>query len=275
MKKLLNKSLIKPLLKNRDSSASKIDFGHAMLLAGNDGKMGASVIASRACLRSGVGLLSVCIPKEERIILQTAVPEVMLCFHEQANVDYKYFTAIGMGSGIGINSDSTKLLKQILKLKSIPMVIDADALNSIAKHKKLFELIPPNSILTPHAREFDRLFGEHKNHEARIKTAIGKAQELNIIIVLKSSKTIVTYGGASFENTTGNVGLAKGGSGDALTGIITSFLAQGYLPEDAARIGVYIHGLAADITLNSQSEESMLITDVIENLGNAFKQIRS
>lgn len=275
MKKILNKSLIKSLLKIRDGKASKIDFGHAILLAGNEGKMGASMIASRACLRSGVGLLTVCIPKEERLILQTAVPEAMLCFHDQKNVDWKNFSAIGMGPGIGINSNSTKLLKQIFKLKNIPMVIDADALNSIAKHRKLLELIPLNSILTPHAREFDRLFGEHKNHEARIKTAIRKAQELHVIIVLKSSKTIVTYGGNSFENASGNVGLAKGGSGDALTGILTSLLAQGYLPEDAARVGVFIHGLAADITLNSQSEESMLITDVIDNLGNAFKAIRS
>jgi len=134
--------------------------------------------------------------------------------------------------------------------------------------------LPVKSILTPHPKEFDRLFGNHTSEEERRKTAITKANELNTIIVLKGHQTFITDGNASFQNTTGNSGLAKGGSGDALTGIITAFLAQGYEPLNAAILGVYLHGLAADITLETQSPESMLITDVIENLGKAFYKIQ-
>ena len=128
--------------------------------------------------------------------------------------------------------------------------------------------------MTPHLKEFDRLFGNHFSESERRTKAETKATELNAIIVLKGNKTFITDGKQTFENTTGNSGLAKGGSGDALTGIITAFLAQGYEPIDAAVLAVYIHGLAADITLETQSEESMLITDVIENLGKAFKNIQ-
>ena len=135
--------------------------------------------------------------------------------------------------------------------------------------------MPKNSILTPHPKEFDRLFGNHNSEEERRNTAIAKAKEFNCIIVLKGHKTFITNGTASFENSTGNVGLAKGGSGDALTGIILAFLAQGYEPIQAAKLAVFIHGLSADITLQTQSEESMLITDVIENLGKAFQKIHS
>jgi NAD(P)H-hydrate epimerase len=130
-------------------------------------------------------------------------------------------------------------------------------------------------VLTPHPKEFDRLFGEHDSESERRNTAIQKSKELNCVIVLKGHKTFITDGIQNFENTTGNSGLAKGGSGDALTGMITSFLAQGYTTLEAAKLGVYLHGLAADITLQTQSEESMLITDVIENIGLAFKHLNS
>jgi NAD(P)H-hydrate epimerase len=147
-------------------------------------------------------------------------------------------------------------------------------LTILAKNQNLLKQVPINSIVTPHVKEFDRLFGNHDSETERRTKAETKATELNAIIVLKGNKTFITDGKQSFENTTGNSGLAKGGSGDALTGIITAFLAQGYEPINAAVLAVYIHGLAADITLETQSEESMLITDVIENLGKAFKKIQ-
>jgi NAD(P)H-hydrate epimerase len=152
-------------------------------------------------------------------------------------------------------------------------LLDADALNMLATDKKLFAKIPPQTIITPHPKEFDRLFGVHVNHQERILTAVNQAKLLDIIIVLKGAKTIITYNGIVYLNTTGNSGLAKGGSGDALTGIIAAFLAQGYEPFKAAQLGVFMHGLAADLSLKKQSVESLLISDVIENMGKAFKNI--
>jgi NAD(P)H-hydrate epimerase len=143
----------------------------------------------------------------------------------------------------------------------------------IASSEKLMSLLKEGTIITPHPKEFDRLFGEHQNQNERIKTAIIKAKEHSIVIVLKGQHTVIANATDAYANTTGNAGLAKGGSGDALTGIITALLAQGYIAFDAARLGVYLHGLAADIALNEQSMESMLITDVINCLGKAFKQI--
>ncbi|HET6224932.1 MAG TPA: NAD(P)H-hydrate dehydratase, partial [Bacteroidia bacterium] len=154
-----------------------------------------------------------------------------------------------------------------------PLVWDADALNIFAAEKALLKKLKKESVLTPHPKEFDRLFGAHKTEEQRRKKAVEMAGKYNIIIVLKGPITRVCYQGETFLNTTGNSGLAKGGSGDALTGMITAFLAQGYAPITATKIAVYLHGLAADLTLADQSKESMLISDVIENLGAAFKKV--
>ena len=268
----LTKQYVTSLLKPREANSHKGTYGHALLIAGNKFKMGAAVIAAKACVRSGAGLVTVNIPEDERFILQTAIPEAMLLARENNKSDINDFSAIGIGPGIGIEEESQKILSDLLINCNIPILLDADALNIIALNKNIFSLLKSNSIITPHPKEFDRLFGEHTNAEDRIKTAIEKAQEHNIVIVLKDYKTVITFNGESFENSTGNSGLAKGGSGDALTGIITAFLAQGYEPFVAAKIGVYIHGLSADIALQNQSMESMLITDVIECLGKAFKQ---
>lgn len=264
---------IKSIIKPRKKSSHKGDHGHSLLIVGNQGKMGAAVIASRACLRTGTGLLTVSVPKSERLILQIAIPEAMLVMREKHENKVNDFTAIGIGCGIGTDKKSTQILSHLLAECSMPMVLDADALNIIASNKHLIEKILPNTVLTPHPKEFDRLFGVHKNIKERMKTAIVKAKEYKVIIVLKDHETLITHDGDAFLNSTGNAGLAKGGSGDALTGIIIALLSQGYLPFDAAKIGVYLHGLAADLALEKQSTESMLITDVIEYLGQAFKLI--
>lgn len=268
----LTKNIIQQLLKPREANSHKGTYGHALIIAGNTFKMGAAVIAARACLRSGVGLLTVNIPKEERAIIQTAIPEAMLSAREE-EINCNDFSAIAIGPGIGTNKNETELVHQVISICNKPLLLDADALNILAADKCLLSLLKPNTILTPHPKEFDRIFGEHTSVEERQKTAIQKAKELNIVIVLKDHQTLITHNGEAFINTTGNAGLAKGGSGDALTGIITAFLAQAYEPFIAAKIGVYLHGLAADITLEKQSMESMLITDVIENLGKAFKEV--
>lgn len=270
---MLTKNNIQTLLKPRQPNSSKGDYGHALLVAGNLGKMGAAIIASKACLRSGIGLLTVNIPKEERFILQTSIPEAMLAFREDVGSDYGFFDAIGIGPGIGTSITSKEIIAEILVNNTKPLLLDADALNVISENKYLIEKIPRQTILTPHSKEFDRLFGIHKNNTERTETAIKKAKELNIIIVLKGNNTLITNGIDTYFNTTGNAGLAKGGSGDALTGIITSFLAQDYEAIVAAKIGVFLHGLAADIALKKQSMESLLISDVIECFGEAFKLI--
>ena len=269
--KTITKSYISGLLKPRIAESHKGNYGHALLIAGNKGKMGAAVIAATACLRSGTGLLTVNVPTAERIILQTSIPEAMLMMREDHKYEWASFSGIGIGPGIGLEKTEKRLLESLLKSGLPPIVFDADALNIFAGNKKLFNKIPKGSIITPHPKEFDRIFGEHSLVEDRIATALKVSREFDIVVVLKGHKTLVTYKGESWINTSGNAGLAKGGSGDALTGMITAFLSQGYEPFVSSKIGVYLHGVAADITLEKQSMESMLITDVIENIGNAFK----
>ena len=269
--KAITKEYNRTLLKPREITSHKGSFGHALLVAGNTGRMGAAVIAARACLRAGVGLLTVNVPQDERLILQTTIPEAMLSFRENTDYDSTTFTALGIGPAMGTDLKSEAILLDVLTNFTKPIVLDADALNIISANKTLLKNIPKDTILTPHPKEFDRLFGVHQNTEDRINTAILKAMQYEIIIVLKGHQTCIINGEEVWINTTGNAGLAKGGSGDALTGIITAFLAQGYAPFIAAKMGVYLHGLAADITLKNQSMESMLISDVIENFGKAFE----
>jgi hydroxyethylthiazole kinase-like uncharacterized protein yjeF len=249
----ITKDMVHALIKLRKPISSKYTYGHAFLVAGSKGKMGASVIA------------------DSRMILHTTIPEALLIFRENNIADFSRYTATGIGPGIGITKQSKQLLLYLLKVFKKPLVIDADAISIVATKKKLFKQIPPNTIITPHYKEFDRLFGVHDTTEQRINTAIAMAATYSIIIVLKGHQTIITNGKQTFVNTTGNTGLAKAGSGDALTGMITSFLAQGYQSINAAIIAVYLHGLAADITMQQQSMESMMITDVIASIGKAFK----
>lgn len=264
---------IKNTYKKRPCDSHKGTHGHALLIAGSTDKMGATIIASRACLRSGAGLLTVAFSPENKSVLFNSIPEAMYANSCVMN-DLSPYNAIGIGPGIGVDEISLQYIYELYENK-LPVVFDADALNLIAKYKIDWKNFNFPFILTPHPKEFERLFGEHDSESERRNTAIKKAKELNCVIVLKGHKTFITDGIQTFENTTGNSGLAKGGSGDALTGMITSFLAQGYTTLESSILGVYLHGLAADITLETQSEESMLITDVIENIGLAFKSLNS
>ena len=269
----ISQSFIQSIIRERKADSHKGNYGHALVIAGNLGKMGAAVIATKACLRSGVGLVTVNVPFEERFTIHSAAPEAMIEFREIFLEKFGDFAAIGIGPGIGTSNNERKIISKIFKHFKHPIVIDADALNIISLSKKLLSQIPPQSILTPHAKEFDRLFGNHNSMEERINTAKKMAGLLNIVIVLKGHHTFITDGSINFFNNTGNSGLAKGGSGDALTGLITGLLARQYTSLHAVLIGVYLHGLAADITLKNQTMETMVITDVIENFGAAFKQI--
>lgn len=269
----LDLNCIKNTYKKRPCDSHKGTYGHALLIAGSTDKMGAAIIASKACLRSGVGLLTVAFSPENKNILFNSIPEAMYANSVVMN-DLSPYQAIGIGPGIGVDEISLQYIYELYENK-LTVVFDADALNLIAKYKIDWKNFNFPFILTPHPKEFDRLFSEHHSESERRITAIQKAAALNCVIVLKGHKTFITNGIHSFENTTGNSGLAKGGSGDALTGMITSFIAQGYTTLESSILGVYLHGLSADITLETQSEESMLITDVIENIGLAFKHLNS
>jgi NAD(P)H-hydrate epimerase len=252
-----------------------------MLVAGSYGKMGAAVLAARACLRAGVGLLSCQVPVCGYIILQTTVQEAMIFtdeeekIHTAFNGDLSPYSVIGIGPGIGTDPRTADFLGDLLRRFQKPMVIDADALNILASQPHFWSSLPPYSILTPHPKEFERLFGPSADDFARLEMAREQARERQCIIVLKGHYTFIAMpGGKSYFNSTGNAGMAKGGSGDVLTGILSALLAQSYSPGEAALLGVYLHGLAGDLAALSMSQESMLPSDLTDHLGNAFRRIQ-
>jgi len=265
------------LLTPRNKFAHKGMFGHALLIAGSIGKMGAAVLGAKACLRSGVGLLTVHIPQRGEITLQTSVPEAMLSLDADADFvsglpEITAYEAIAIGPGLGTQTSSVVMMKELLEAARKPLLLDADALNIIALNPELIPLLPPASILTPHPKEFDRLFGVCECGYERIQKARIKAMELTVCIVLKGAYTaICTPEGNVYFNPTGNPGLATAGSGDVLTGVILGLLAQGYEPETSAVAGVYLHGLAGDLATGSISEESVIAGDIIRMLGKAFR----
>ncbi|NJO68697.1 MAG: NAD(P)H-hydrate dehydratase [Bacteroidetes bacterium] len=277
----LSREDIVPLLKTRSKFAHKGIFGHALLISGSFGKMGAAVMASKACLKTGVGLLTSHIPRKGYDILQTSVPEAMVSLDNNYDMvsefpDQVKYNAIGIGPGIGTSHETTDVLREVLSKAALPIVMDADALNIMAMNQWLLCMIPPLTILTPHPKEFDRLAGESPNSYKRYLNQLDFSKKYNVIIVLKGAHTsITTPKGNCWFNSTGNPGMATAGSGDVLTGIILSFLAQGYEPETAAMLGVYLHGLAGDIALSMSSVESMIASDIINHIGNAFNNIRN
>lgn len=278
---IIDKEIIQSIYKPRNKFSHKGNFGHALLIAGSYGKIGAAVLSAKACLRSGAGLLTCHIPKCGYDILQSTVPEAMVLTDSDAEIISKVETGlekyfvIGIGPGIGTEAATKTMLKELLTLCTKPVVLDADALNIISEEKQLLQLIPEGSILTPHPKEFERLFGKSNDDFERIQLAINKAVELKCVIILKGHHTLIaTPGGNVFFNSTGNAGMATAGSGDVLTGIITGLLAQGYSAVEAAILGVYLHGLAGDLAADTNSKEAMLASDIINHLGTAFLQIQ-
>lgn len=278
--KLLDVALARSLYQPRSRFAHKGHFGHALLIAGSYGKMGAATLAVKACIRSGAGLTTALVPSAGYPIMQVAVPEAMtLVDTEKEHLsslpgDMERYRTIGIGPGIGTEAATLNLLSFVIRRYQHPVVIDADGLNGLSMHPELIGQLPKGSILTPHPKEFDRLFGDHQSDFERVSTALARAKEGNIIIVLKGHHTLIaTPGGQGYFNSTGNAGLAKGGSGDVLTGIITALLAQGYDPVHAALLGVYLHGGSADKAAEEIALESMTASDLIDHLSGAFRQL--
>lgn len=274
---LLEKKDIKSIIKPRSKFDHKGTFGHALLIAGSYGKMGAAVLSAKAALRSGVGLLTVHVPTCGYQIIQTTVPEVMASVDQNeflfSNVPpEENYSAIGVGPGIGQDVASVKALGQLLEQSKKPLVIDADAINILGNNRELIHLLPPGSILTPHPKEFQRLIGEWKNDFERLDKQREFSIKTKCIVVLKGAHTSITTPDRKvYFNNTGNPGMATAGSGDVLTGILTGLLAQGYNSTETACIGVWLHGLAGDFAKRYFGEASLTSTDIISHLPTSFK----
>lgn len=241
---------IRKMLKPRHRFSNKGTYGHALMVAGQPETMGAALISAAGCVYAGAGLTTACVPQSGLTALNSYMPEVMAIVRQGAGlpkIEWDKFTAIGIGPGLGTDEMAWALLTDTLTNYKKPVVLDADALNLLAAHKELWSQIPENSIITPHMKEFDRLFGEHQSWWQRIQTAMEKAKAHSIYILLKNDYTlIITPRGKVYFNTTSNPAMATGGMGDVLTGIITSLLAQKYSSEQACIAGAYIHGRAGD-----------------------------
>ncbi|MGE0088248.1 MAG: NAD(P)H-hydrate dehydratase [Bacteroidales bacterium] len=272
---------IKENLKIRKKFDHKGSFGHVALIAGSYGKMGAALLAAKASLRAGCGLVTVHIPKLGYEIMQTAVPEAMVSIDESEHIfselpNPKDFSSIGIGPGISTNPNTVKGFTYLLNYYQKPLVIDADALNILSAHKDLLKKIPEDSILTPHPKEFERLTGNWNNDFERLTKQIEFAKSNKVFVVLKGAHTsIACPNGDCYFNSTGNPGMGTAGSGDVLTGIILSLLGQGYEPKTASIIGVYLHGLAGDIAAEKIGQEALIASDITENLGNAFLKTKN
>lgn len=252
--------------------------GHALIIGGSYGKMGSVVLASKACLKSGCGLVTAFIPKSGYDIVQISVPEVMVITDDflehitDINFDLK-LQAIGIGIGMGQHPDTQHAFFNFLKMNDLPLVIDADGLNILSQNKEWLSILPKKTILTPHLKELERLIGNWDSEVEKFEKVKELSIEYNLIIVLKGAPTLIIDGATVYENTTGNQALATAGSGDVLTGIITSLVAQSYEPIDAAILGVYLHGLTADIAFPEMSYQSFIASDIIATLGEAYLHI--
>lgn len=270
---------VQAVLKQRPKFSHKGHYGHALLIAGSAGKMGAAQLAAKACMRAGAGLTTTHTPISGAGYLQTTVPENMISFDEHD----EYFTtvphldkydAIGVGPGIGTYDITATALKQLLEAADTPMVLDADALNILAEHKHMLDLVPENSILTPHPKELDRLTAPKNSVYSRVGEQARLAKKYNIYVIQKGANTATaTPEGVIFFNSTGTPGMSTGGTGDVLTGVILGLLAQGYQPKDAAILGAFLHGLAGEKAAGEHGMEAMIAGDLIEHMGSAFKTL--
>jgi NAD(P)H-hydrate epimerase len=263
---------VSKLVKPRTRYSHKGTYGHALLLAGSRGKIGAAVLCARACLRAGAGLLTARIPGCGYEILQATIPEAMCLADPDADhltelPPLHPYSVVAIGPGIGQSAATADLLRRLLEATDKPVVLDADALNLLAAKPDLLKLLPSGSILTPHIKEFTRLAGEAANGKDRYHQLRDFARQHRCIVVLKDAHTcIATPTGERYFNTSGNPGMATGGMGDVLTGIITGLLAQGYEPLEAALLGVYFHGRAGDAVAEQRGQAALLASDVAEAL---------
>ncbi|MFH1320821.1 MAG: NAD(P)H-hydrate dehydratase [Bacteroidota bacterium] len=275
----ITKDIAKSLIKPRAKFSHKGNYGHALLVSGSYGMIGAAVLASKACLRAGAGLLTTHIPKCGYEIMQAAAPEAMVDIDSSehvisGNIEISKYNAIGIGPGIGKDEKTQTAIKLIIQNSSLPLVIDADAINIIAENKTWIPFVPKGSIFTPHPKEFERLAGKTSNNYERFLLQTQFAKKYQVYVLLKVAHTAIACpDGNCYFNSTGNPGMATGGSGDVLTGMILGLLAQGYSPKEASILGVYLHGSAGDEYAFDYSHEKLIASDIIDRLGDAFGAI--
>ncbi len=269
------------ILKKRDAFAHKGTFGHAFLVAGCYGMAGASILSGKACLRSGVGKLTIHVPSCNKDILQQTVPEAVLTidsgtrFFSNAENTMPY-NAVAIGPGLGHFHDTDNAFIEQVRNCAAPLVIDADGLNILSEHKSWISQLPSKTILTPHPGEFVRLTESDNECYKMLMKARELAMQHQLYVILKGHYTFVnTPEGHTYINTSGNAGMATAGSGDVLTGILLSLLAQGYTQDEACRLGVFLHGLAGDLAAVRLGQESMLASDIIEGLPGAFQKLHT
>ena len=272
---IIDKTEILKRYKPIDSGTHKGIQGHALLIGGSYGKIGSICLSSKAALKTGCGLVTAFIPKCGYEIVQISIPEVMVLTDIQekfiSNITFDFIPkAIGIGPGIGQELATQNAFHNFLKSKKVPLVIDADALNILSLNKSWISLLKPQAILTPHPKELELLIGKWNSEKEKFDKTIAFSIQYNLVIVMKGAPTYIIDGQTVYQNSTGNAALATAGSGDVLTGIITSLLAQSYEPISAAILGVYLHGLTADIALPKTGYQSFIASSIIDTIGKAY-----
>src|SRR5690606_35731516 len=272
---LMGKNEMLQVYRPRERFSNKGDFGHSLMIGGSYGKIGAVTLSSRAALASGAGLVTAYVPKCGYQILQTAFPETMVITDSDENIisDIEFdleATAIGIGMGMGTEPKTIFAFGTFLKKNEKPLVIDADGINILSKNKDLLKSLPKETILTPHPKELERLIGEWKDDFDKLMKVKEFSKANHLIVVIKGFNTITVYLDKLYVNSTGNQGLATGGTGDVLTGIITGLLSQGYNPLMSAVFGVYLHGKSADIAVEDFGYQSLIASHVIDYLGKGY-----
>ena len=277
---LTEENQIRGMLMKRYAFAHKGQMGHALIIAGSYCMAGAAVLTARACMRAGVGKVTVNSPRCNIPVLQMSVPEAIVqtgteetIFSEA--VDSEDYDALGIGPGLGVSEQTAIALIAQLRAAQCPVVVDADAINILANHPAWIQQLPKGIIMTPHVKELDRLVGHSADSYERLSKARQLAERLQGYVIVKGHYTAVCMpdGHIAF-NSTGNAGMATAGSGDVLTGIITGLLARGYKAPDACVLGVYLHGLAGDLAANDLGEESLLASDIVRYMAKAFKRLK-
>ncbi len=272
---LIGKNEVLPFYIPREKFTHKGTYGHALIVGGSYGKIGAVSLATKACLKIGSGLVTSYVPKCGYIPLQTGLPELMVLTDANDNIISKITyniepTVIGIGVGLGTDAITQKAFASFIKKNKTPLVIDADGLNILAENKELLKKLPAQTVLTPHPKELERLIGSWKNDFDKLDKAKKFSKEYNCVLIIKGANTIVVYNGVGYVNTTGNPGMATAGSGDVLTGIITGLIAQGYEPLKAAIFGVYLHGKSGDIAVEKSGYQALIASDIIDFIGGAY-----
>ena len=272
---LIGKNEVLPLYLPREKFAHKGTYGHSLVIGGSYGKIGAVVLSAKAALHSGSGLVTAYVPKCGYAIMQTTLPEAMVVSDADEKhisaIDYEIDpTVIGLGVGLGKEAATVKALSDFLSKNKTPLVVDADGLNILSENQALLEKLPSKTILTPHPKELERLIGRWENDFDKLKKAKEFSKKYDCIVVIKGAHTITIYEDKGYINTTGNPGMATGGSGDVLTGVITGLVAQGYKPLEATIFGVYIHGKAADLVVENTGYQALTATGIVEGIGGAY-----